>query len=210
MSLWKVWEGDTQDRWQVVSILVFVDVALKGIATLLAQNENELFQSLFSWMSLWKCSSKTIWSVMTGMFQSLFSWMSLWKGGVLTAIQAIGMFQSLFSWMSLWKYWWFTYFGIKDKFQSLFSWMSLWKLRTEDRLTRLKESFNPCFRGCRSERPSRNLWKPRLFVSILVFVDVALKGYFLAFSSAIQDGFNPCFRGCRSERGWWSGWQVRP
>ena len=85
-------------------------------------------------------------------------------------------------------------------------------------------SFNPCFSGCRSERQNRNGWcylerfvsilvfldvalkdvaesnsQNRNGVSILVFLDVALKAILRKMIGAPTRCFNPCFSGCRSE-----------
>ena len=72
----------------------------------------------------------------------------------------------------------------------------------EEKYTRQRHPhcFNPCFRGCRSER---EFWgcneRPCCAVSILVFVDVALKAFTQRRRPAENGSFNPCFRGCRSE-----------
>ncbi len=61
--------------------------------------------------------------------------------------------------------------------------------------------FNPCSLGCCSERSGeRNYWMGCIRVSILVLLDVALKGGFLGRDREIGDRFNPCSLGCCSER----------
>ena len=136
-----------------------------------------LFQSLFSWMSLWK-SYRFHLPVESSRFQSLFSWMSLWKRdrSISGRITRSSQFQSLFSWMSLWK-------RLRPnclcerlyRFQSLFSWMSLWKT-ARHKIIRYGYEFQSLFSWM-------SLWKWSMdkrnnlsvYVSILVFVDVALK-----------------------------------
>ena len=98
-------QRDIVDRaaTRAVSILVFVDVALELLATPGRAARSSMFQSLFSWMSLWNaarvadlqrgiesfnpcfrgCRSGTWFPDMLLLigitFQSLFSWMSLWN-----------------------------------------------------------------------------------------------------------------------------------
>mgnify|MGYP006950000004 CR=1 FL=1 len=134
------------------------------------------FQSLFSWMLLWKSRPRRL-RADHAEFQSLFSWMLLWK----TALFGILFdwfqeeFQSLFSWMLLWKYVILAERGGDYLFQSLFSWMLLWKyLYTTPPYS--FNCFNPCSLGCCSERGGpRNAPEQRCC-------------------------FNPCSLGCCSER----------
>ena len=177
MLLWKTKRRRARAPIQVVSILVLLDVALKVSCSKLLLHRFELFQSLFSWMLLWKGSPVVAHMPRVNMFQSLFSWMLLWKCGCCTVWIWWNRFQSLFSWMLLWK-------ACSDRgmyrarvFQSLFSWMLLWKMFFEDLgnfLTRFQSLFSwmllwkylhwrQCWSGIR--------------VSILVLLDVALKGY---------------------------------
>jgi len=138
--------------------------------------------------------------------------------------------------------------GLWLVFQSLFWWMSLWKPPYNLRVEGGELSFNPCFGGCRSERVVllargrsllvfqslfwwMSLWKASCLrgrwtqhhVSILVLVDVALKGqnsgdadpdwsrfqslfWWMSLWKTVAEwlpiagsSFNPCFGGCRSE-----------
>ncbi len=176
MLLWKRWARYWYGAWKGVSILVLLDVALKvdrfdRVKCLVWE-----FQSLFSWMLLWKtttgfgerverssfnpcslgCCSERVSARFrlreTARFQSLFSWMLLWKNIVIEGIVTYDEFQSLFSWMLLWKFPRQGHPGPILLFQSLFSWMLLWKHSRCDRMP--------------DGRP----------VSILVLLDVALKG----------------------------------
>jgi len=180
-----------------VSILVFVDVALE-LCCYEEEESYDEFQSLFSWMSLWNrrgypsgscgtsfnpcfrgCRSGTKKAVPyrcrfenvsilvfvdvalepaparlfnnLSRFQSLFSWMSLWNWNFYLRRVLRGEFQSLFSWMSLWNATEELVSGYRCQFQSLFSWMSLWNVIT-------------------GNAAASDCW-----VSILVFVDVALE-----------------------------------
>ncbi len=129
--------------------------------------------------------------------------------------------------MLLWKKWLRMISDeIQREFQSLFSWMLLWKSSWVKFLPILGTSFNPCSLGCCSERSCRGgpgwglslfqslfswmlLWKASLpqdsigegrEVSILVLLDVALKGAFADLE--VESGdicFNPCSLGCCSE-----------
>ena len=159
-----------------------------------------LFQSLFSWMLLWKptfvrgmgicdiysfnpcslgCCSERCEVVVSlcplAEFQSLFSWMLLWKFGSLQPSSRQNKFQSLFSWMLLWKPYYVKADLRRCLFQSLFSWMLLWK-RTRWRWS--------------SSGPG---------VSILVLLDVALKVPARRHRGSGRSGFNPCSLGCCSE-----------
>src|SRR3972149_5952296 len=154
------------------------------------------FQSLFSWISLWKsvfteqtpftrksfnpCFHGSLSGRRAGQtigeapwkFQSLFSWISLWKGLLPVRSQMIRtLFQSLFSWISLWKkpgYW----RGRSGTlFQSLFSWISLWKAGSAEPHSEAQRCFNPCFHGSLSgSSPFLGIGSEGYVVSILVFM----------------------------------------
>jgi len=136
---------------------------------------HEKFQSLFSWMLLWKLKMNNV--------EYCLSWVSILvlldvalKDCKVLRGSLAPMFQSLFSWMLLWKSIWRRWnydekvvsilvlldvalkanfvpeFGkVYMLFQSLFSWMLLWKLQLTIWLF-LLTSFNPCSLGCCSER----------------------------------------------------------
>ena len=85
------------------------------------------------------------------------------------------------------------------RFQSLFFWMTLWKTVWRIPLSEPTGSFNPCFSGWRSERNSYPSSRYSRGVSILVFLDDALKVPHIRWMRLNQEGFNPCFSGWRSE-----------
>ena len=177
MSLWND-GGNTRVLARIgVSILVFVDVALEPQRRAMGKRTCFRFNPCFRGCR----SGTTIETPATGLlvvFQSLFSWMSLWNGQahhdrvherqvsilvfvdvaleleIENLVRSLYLsFQSLFSWMSLWND--DRPAGDKIKlhgFQSLFSWMSLW---------------NHPGTGHSETDISQ--------VSILVFVDVALE-----------------------------------
>ena len=160
----------------------------------------DLFQSLFSWMSLWNIEwyPRALSSAMG--FNPCFRGCRSGTADRRTVGIRFRRFQSLFSWMSLWN---LVFAALTEfhctRFQSLFSWMSLWndgppRLPSRKKLVSIlvfvdvalelgigmvldtqRESFNPCFRGCRSGTTPVSSRKIRLLI-----------------------GFNPCFRGCRS------------
>ena len=153
MSLWNIYYWYCHRTILIVSILVFVDVALerdegvdeaKGyrlgfnpcfrgcrsgtIMSILNDEGGIVFQSLFSWMSLWNTAVGIVCFKPWFKFQSLFSWMSLWniidiiprtQNSLVSILVFVDvalepysedsetrtgyMFQSLFSWMSLWN-----------------------------------------------------------------------------------------------------------
>ncbi len=184
-----------------VSILVLLDVALKVVwatdigLTLLK------FQSLFSWMLLWKIYTAFENNKPLLLFQSLFSWMLLWKYicfCVLTSRYGVSILVLLD--VALKEHTVPAIRGKFSRFQSLFSWMLLWKYTESGNPIVDLFSFNPCSLGCCSERVLHLflgdlsakfqslfswmlLWKPcrvwmaddRYNVSILVLLDVALK-----------------------------------
>jgi len=167
-------------RCNGVSILVLLDVALKDGLAVGGSFAKVLFQSLFSWMLLWKEMANSYQPTYWVEFQSLFSWMLLWKQytqgarrqwsekcfnpcslGCCSESQlhprkqvVASTFQSLFSWMLLWKVLPPASESCTSicRFQSLFSWMLLWKDEWA--------YSNPVLGD----------------VSILVLLDVALKG----------------------------------
>jgi len=209
-----------------------------------------LFQSLFSWMLLWKASMS--WSSGSILGVSILVLLDVaLKGEVVIALGTLAEFQSLFSWMLLWKVdrapgescedWCFNPCSLgccserprspicrhrTPQFQSLFSWMLLWKIEgTPDHPIYIigfnpcslgccsesaailisgassSMSFNPCSLGCCSESPGGSRVPPvQEEVSILVLLDVALKAEVLGsvwFNSV--HSFNPCSLGCCSE-----------
>ena len=137
-----------------------------------------------------------------GTFQSLFSWMLLWKSPSLhlTSYQSYA-FQSLFSWMLLWKLVCRVCADVCNWFQSLFSWMLLWKFLRPMLSCLYLPRFNPCSLGCCSEsffeRCKNQRWNK---VSILVLLDVALKVGDIGDQEFWFWSFNPCSLGCCSER----------
>jgi len=177
MLLWKYYLP-----WQVltghlVSILVLLDVALKGTWCI----GSTYIMWSFNPCSLGCCSersSRVDRFMLAVEFQSLFSWMLLWKirlprrppcapRGCVSILVLLDValkghgaqiykyitskFQSLFSWMLLWKAIYYCSGAHATRFQSLFSWMLLWKSNYV------------------------NLGSPDDLVSILVLLDVALK-----------------------------------
>ena len=84
-------------------------------------------------------------------------------------------------------------------FQSLFSWNSLFDQIFGPWFPLESLSFNPCFPGTRSstplERESRVSPCP---VSILVFLELALRHHAYDFLHSCIRSFNPCFPGTRS------------
>ena len=124
-----------------------------------------------------------------------------------------------------------------NKFQSLFSWMLLWKRRYRKLKSSCLRCFNPCSLGCCSERSTvvsitetllkfqslfswMLLWKtlltvPKHFgtqVSILVLLDVALKGRMEINRVVVYYGFQSLFSWMllwkRDRR--WSCWLIPP
>jgi len=86
-----------------VSILVLLDVALKGNACIIQIRASKLFQSLFSWMLLWKWVRRQVSCMEAGSFNpcslgccSESRWPDQYR-------RPAYQFQSLFSWMLLWK-----------------------------------------------------------------------------------------------------------
>ena len=134
------------------------------------------------------------------------------------------MFQSLFSWMLLWKV-------ITSSIHTIWHLVSILvlldvALKGGPWLTRPRywSSFNPCSLGCCSERVFGRVpgqrgarvsilvlldvalkdwsarWRhQRSRVSILVLLDVALKGFKSYYRERLGWGFNPCSLGCCSE-----------
>ena len=123
-----------------------------------------------------------------GLFQSLFSWMLLWKFYcIVIHDNGYYRFQSLFSWMLLWK---ILAPGVGFIKRPSFNPCSLGccSERTMGVIVMiLILSFNPCSLGCCSESPppasSRGAQHP---VSILVLLDVALKDEMRHFHSRVS------------------------
>ena len=136
------------------------------------------FQSLFSWNLLlmameWEAGMAQI------SFQSLFSWNLLLMNTVRLDAPDSAWFQSLFSWNLLLMS--RNYEGLWSRtirFQSLFSWNLLLMVL----LLRISSHTS--------------------YVSILVFVELALDGLKSKSNSLTATCFNPCFRGTCS---WWPG-----
>ncbi len=150
MLLWKTDPGHVASRFQDVSILVLLDVALK----VRVRNPNYMagrrFQSLFSWMLLWKhrissargppfcfnpcslgCCSESSGCPTSTHSSKCFNPCSL--GCCSESLQGITRLLS------------------EIKFQSLFSWMLLWKATPAVQLDGNYRGFNPCSLGCCSE-----------------------------------------------------------
>jgi len=104
MLLWKSTPHILNALYPIVSILVLLDVALKD----LSEMQIPVLPKGFNPCSLGCCSESLSPVKETNdypMFQSLFSWMLLWKDNGIGPISKGKMgFQSLFSWMLLWKF----------------------------------------------------------------------------------------------------------
>ena len=159
-----------------VSILVLLDVALKGCTWWCTRCTRNTFQSLFSWMLLWKTNHYFCITTLFFLFQSLFSWMLLWKSRISRSRNGVTRFQSLFSWMLLWKPW--SVPGVLGR-----SRVSILVLLD----VALKEWYL-LFVGVLAYE-----------VSILVLLDVALKAILSHSRHNSFLGFNPCSLGCCSE-----------
>ncbi len=85
------------------------------------------FQSLFSWMLLWKDYASD--SIIYMYIVSILVLLDVALKDRRTCLQGVyrNLFQSLFSWMLLWKTDQDYGHGDGVRFQSLFSWMLLWK-----------------------------------------------------------------------------------
>ena len=86
---------------ELVSILVFVDVALEQKKQFPIGVGSRMFQSLFSWMSLWNRHPPDF-STLVKVSILVFVDVAL-ELEILFAARFTGEFQSLFSWMSLWE-----------------------------------------------------------------------------------------------------------
>ena len=161
-------------------------------------------------------------------FQSLFSWMLLWKseeerenGSYLDysfnpcslgccservpGRRRPQRFKSSFNPCSLGccseSRYWFAQRNYSRTFQSLFSWMLLWKSGISGLEGGFKWSFNPCSLGCCSERPHlfkrAPLWNEfqSLFSWMLLWKTISVW-----FFHKPDKCFNPCSLGCCSER----------
>ena len=151
MLLWKLQLCNTLLGVCYVSILVLLDVALKASNCVIPCWVFVMFQSLFSWMLLWKSSKFNMWTA-NYRFQSLFSWMLLWKltghtGLCIRKLVSILVLLDVALKVGLRG----VDVQVLDGFQSLFSWMLLWKTGISPGPGALRKSFNPCSLGCCSE-----------------------------------------------------------
>ena len=140
--------------------------------------------------------------IMLYKFQSLFSWMSLWKALIVAAdlfppkvsilvlldvalkvyypgdetIKHSNVSILVLLDVALKAFFNLRYNSRAKRFQSLFSWMSLWKVLHRYRYRAPRDGFNPCSLGCRSESWFNGYFTRQfIYVSILVLLDVALK-----------------------------------
>ena len=201
--------------YSLVSILVLLDVALKG--ALMVSNLRP--KASFNPCSLGCCSERwqqNLQQLKEDQVSILVLLDVALKGMNFDGARDFIMkFQSLFSWMLLWKE---MEAGTGEQwevlFQSLFSWMLLWKRRRLKRGERKMECFNPCSLGCCSESLQAARGAVDRHVSILVLLDVALKEVSLTvFQMYYHSSFNPCSLGCCSEssvrtRFVWGRWHV--
>ncbi len=151
MLLWKSRSSNRSEKTTTVSILVLLDVALKvrGAAPRAPPGAVSILVLLDVALKVYDSME----SIFTTMFQSLFSWMLLWK---LRLSEHWIMTYECFNPCSLgccsesvcdWNM-----FLLDVMFQSLFSWMLLWKRAVQDSGVNLELGFNPCSLGCCSER----------------------------------------------------------
>jgi len=130
MSLWKTVRKTVPCGWIGVSILVFVDVALKGSFMIRYIASKQVSILVFVDVALkvenmeGVTNSKTV-SILVFVDVAL-------KGCPSLPNVKVRVFQSLFSWMSLWK-------TIAINYSIV-----------------VRIGFNPCFGGCRSERLQRS------------------------------------------------------
>jgi len=184
-----------------VSILVFLELALRLEYVISSLCKELKFQSLFSWNSLF--DTTVFPGSPTSIPVSILVFLEL-------ALRLC--YEHLFVRCAMW-------------FQSLFSWNSLFDRRDRSRRSCFGRSFNPCFPGTRSSTQSQGEWKHSIQeVSILVFLELALrlwetpagvKIYLREFQSLFswnslfdhigkqlneseEACFNPCFPGTRS------------
>ncbi len=188
-------------RRPAVSILVFLDLALRVCATWAATFPIP-FQSLFSWILLSEYLPVAA-SPPRGVFQSLFSWILLSERKKRSGSTGIGSFNPCFlgscspSRCGLYQA------CAGSQFQSLFSWILL----SEDSVAGPANSptlcFNPCFLGsCSPRRGPKTRMGLVGFVSILVFLDLALRDVHAEHKNGAMISFNPCFLGSCSPRSW--------
>ena len=116
--------------WLLVSILVLLDVALKVFAPTYGHGQKTQFQSLFSWMLLWKPEFATALAEVKNV-------------SILVLLDVALKDDPVLRWRVSW-----------ERFQSLFSWMLLWKAVAEIEESMFKLGFNPCSLGCCSESPT--------------------------------------------------------
>jgi len=134
-----------------------------------------LFQSLFSWNSLFDSTSGMP-AVGAGSFNPCFPGTRSSTLGILVQRAVSLKFQSLFSWNSLFDAIVCSVSRSGQRFQSLFSWNSLFDVRRSEVEIMKVRSFNPCFPGTRSSTcllsVTAAIW---CIVSILVFLELALR-----------------------------------
>ena len=200
MALWKILFWDACRYSLVVSILVFLDGALKA-NELVSDPISGKFQSLFFWMALWKTKIDVSAAAVIE-FQSLFFWMALWKdragrlsvspGRVSILVFLDGALKDRWSWL----------LTTTQMFQSLFFWMALWKctIRNSSNTT---WCFNPCFSGWRSERAAVHYAPGACMLFQSLFFWMALWKSIHCYFWKSKGSFNPCFSGWRSERWEW-------
>jgi len=199
MTLWKNHPWTGWQNLQMVSILVFLDDALK-VRACIGRSPDREFQSLFFWMTLWKLSDHGSPSMHRSSFNPCFSG---WRSESLTADgsrKQRDQFQSLFFWMTLWK---------PDKWIRRRNWTIVSILVFLDDALKVsvlvapdvsRPSFNPCFSGWRSERWDRQSEIPgRSLFQSLFFWMTLWKWCGITGREVSPQSFNPCFSGWRSE-----------
>ena len=225
MSLWKPPEVRGDGMGDVVSILVLVDVALKGCWNMLYILSDGRFNPFFR-----GCRSESI--LHQSPYERRLRFNPCFRGCrserhtfLYRILLLYRSFNPCFRGCRSER---ITYPFMKNQiteFQSLFSWMSLWKDCCRDEIpacfsvsilvlvdVALKESYNnPVFRmewvsilvlvDVALKGVSLPLFVEEQLVSILVLVDVALKAFAIFCMMKPHSSFNPCFGGCRSESG---------
>ena len=176
MLLWKRWENAKRTAFWDVSILVLLDVALKDLRNV-AQKRRESYVSILVLLDVALKDAAAGALTANLKFQSLFSWMLLWKPSTVTSdAVAIGVSILVLLDVALKGDSARSVLPEFYLFQSLFSWMLLWKGGSRRVSASAIVCFNPCSLGCCSERV---IFSPldllRIVVSILVLLDVALK-----------------------------------
>jgi len=149
----KAWFASGWVLFRGVSILVFLDQALKGRINILEGAVRSGFQSLFSWIKRWKLIASQSLAWIEGCFNPCFPGSSAER-------RMAGRGQRK-----------------ESKFQSLFSWIKRWKSMICSTRPSTSSRFNPCFPGSSAESWKGNHEGKKHRVSILVFLDQALKAY---------------------------------